>query len=86
MAADDRLSDAQALEERLARRLRDAHRRVSELALPLEERARLMRRLLAISDVAKRDIARAAGRLDAFMAGLDDAFDTPSRRNMPPGD
>lgn len=45
-----------------------------------------MRRLLAISDVAKRDIARAAGRLDAFMAGLDDAFDTPSRRNMPPGD
>ncbi|WP_433497661.1 hypothetical protein ACQP1K_22405 [Sphaerimonospora sp. CA-214678] len=86
MAADDRLSEPQTLEDRLARRLRDAHRRVRALALPQEERARLTRRLLAVSDVAKRDIAHAARRLDAFIAYLDGTSDTPSRRNMPPGD
>ncbi|GIH49514.1 hypothetical protein SAMN05421833_114146 [Microbispora rosea] len=86
MAADDCLNDPQTRDELLARRLRDAHRRVRALALPQEEQARLARRLLAICDVAKRDIAHAAARLDAFIAYLDGTFDTPSRRNMPPGD
>ncbi|MCT9931418.1 hypothetical protein N5079_14450 [Planotetraspora sp. A-T 1434] len=86
MAADDRLNDLQSPDDLLARRLRDAHRRVRALALPQEDRARLTRRLLAICDVAKRDIAHAAARLDAFIAYLDGTFDTPSRRNMPPGD
>ncbi|MEW9534074.1 hypothetical protein [Microbispora sp. NPDC049125] len=86
MAADDRLNDHQTLEVLLARRLRDAHRRVRALALPQEERARLTRRLLSICDVAKRDIGHAAVRLDAFIAYLDGVSDTPSRRNMPPGD
>ncbi|MFC0862491.1 hypothetical protein ACFHYQ_09300 [Sphaerimonospora cavernae] len=86
MAADDRLSEAQTPEDRLARRLRDAHRRVRALALPQEEKARLTRRLLSICDVAKRDIAHAADRLDVFIAYLDGRSDTPSRRNLPPGD
>ncbi|GII55718.1 hypothetical protein Pth03_41070 [Planotetraspora thailandica] len=86
MAADDRLNDLQTPDDLLARRLRDAHRRVGALALPQGERARLTRRLLAICDVAKRDITHAAARLDAFFACLDGTFDTPSRRNMPPGD
>ncbi|MBP2703292.1 hypothetical protein JOL79_05685 [Microbispora sp. RL4-1S] len=86
MAADDCLNEDQILDVLLARRLRDAHRRVRALALPQEERVRLTRRLLAISDVAKRDIAHAAARLDTFIACLDGTSDTPSRRNMPPGD
>ncbi|GLW24476.1 MULTISPECIES: hypothetical protein [Microbispora] len=86
MAADDRLNEPQTEDALLARRLRDAHRRVRALALPQEEQARLARRLLAICDVAKRDIAHAAARLDVFIAYLDGASDTPSRRNMPPGD
>jgi len=90
MAADDRLianlSEIQSEDDQLARRLRDAHRRVRALALPQEERARLTRRLLAICDVAKRDVSHAAARLDAFIAYLDTTFDTPSRRNIAPGD
>ncbi|MBX6383061.1 MAG: hypothetical protein IRZ07_08805 [Microbispora sp.] len=86
MAADHRLSEPQTPDELLARRLRDAHRRVRALALPQEEQARLARRLLAICDVAKRDIAHAAARLDAFIAYLDGTSDTPSKRNMTHGD
>ncbi|MFF0326007.1 hypothetical protein ACFYTU_35145 [Nonomuraea angiospora] len=64
MAADDRLED-----DELARRLREAHRRVR--MLPATEKERLARRYLAICDLAKRDPERAAARLDAFLAALD---------------
>jgi hypothetical protein len=52
----------------VARRLRDAHRRVA--ALPPGARPEATRRLLKITDLAKRDLARAAEKLDAFMAEL----------------
>ncbi len=45
---------------------------------PPEERERLARRLLAICDLAKRDIPHATTRLDGFIAFLDGEFDTPS--------
>ncbi|MQY03103.1 hypothetical protein ACRB68_11410 [Actinomadura sp. RB68] len=51
---------------RLARRLRDAHRLVAPL--PPETRQRLIRHLLAITDLAKRDAELADRRLDAFLA------------------
>ncbi|MEU7830911.1 MULTISPECIES: hypothetical protein [unclassified Nonomuraea] len=70
MAADDRLED-----DELARRLREAHRRVR--MLPAAEKERLGRRYVAICDLAKRDPERAATRLDAFLATLDSDFDTP---------
>ncbi|KAB8193629.1 hypothetical protein FH608_020630 [Nonomuraea phyllanthi] len=68
MAADDRLED-DLQEDELARRLREAHRRVR--MLPSADKARLGRRYLAICDLAKRDRERAAARLDAFLAALD---------------
>ncbi|MEU6711826.1 hypothetical protein ACFOY2_11795 [Nonomuraea purpurea] len=64
MAADDRLED-----DELARRLREAHRRVR--MLPVTEKERAARRYLAICDLAKRDPERAAVRLEAFFAALD---------------
>ncbi|MCK2212725.1 hypothetical protein MF672_002770 [Actinomadura sp. ATCC 31491] len=64
MAADDRLED-----DELARRLREAHRRVR--LLPAAERERGARRYLAICDLAKRDPGRAAARLEAFLSTLD---------------
>jgi hypothetical protein len=71
MAADDRLED-----DELARRLREAHRRVR--MLPAPGRERLARRYLSICDQAKRDPERAAARLETFLAALeDDASDTP---------
>ncbi|MEV4077635.1 hypothetical protein ACGFJC_34520 [Nonomuraea fuscirosea] len=79
MAADDRLED-----DELARRLREAHRRVR--MLPVAEKERIARRYLAICDVAKRDPERAAVRLEAFLASLDDAFDTPRDEENTPGD
>lgn len=69
MAADDCLEDA---ENTLAQRLREAHRRVRELPLSVEEKGRLARRYLAICDLAKRDPERAAARLEAFLTSLDD--------------
>jgi hypothetical protein len=50
----------------LAERLRDAHRLVAPL--PPEDRRRLIRHLLAITDLAKRDPALAARRLEVFLA------------------
>jgi hypothetical protein len=50
----------------LAQRLRDAHRLVAPL--PRETRRRLIRQLLAITDLAKRDTELAARRLDAFLS------------------
>ena len=57
----------------LARRLRDAHRAVAPL--PPEDRQRLIRHLLAITDLAKRDTALAARRLETFLADFQDAPD-----------
>lgn len=54
----------------MAERLRDAHRLVAPL--PPETRQRLIRHLLAITDLAKRDSALAARRLDAFLADFRD--------------
>ncbi|GGO65113.1 hypothetical protein [Nonomuraea cavernae] len=78
MAADDRLED-----DELARRLREAHRRVR--LLPAAEKERMGRRYLAICDLAKRDRERAATRLDAFLAALDGASDTPRAPENPLG-
>ena len=55
----------------LADRLLEAHRRVRSLQAPNDEKARATRRLLAISDASKHDVARAAKRLDAFLDDLD---------------
>lgn len=57
--------------QELATRLRDAHRRVASLDLPENEKARVARRLIALSDVAKTDLMRASTRLDRFLADLD---------------
>ncbi|GAA2662159.1 MULTISPECIES: hypothetical protein [Nonomuraea] len=70
MAADDRLED-----DELARRLREAHRRVR--MLPAADRERFSRRYLAICDLAKRDPDRAATRLETFLTDLTSDFDTP---------
>ncbi|HLU71498.1 MAG TPA: hypothetical protein VKZ82_04925 [Nonomuraea sp.] len=73
MAADHRLED-----DALARRLREAHRRVR--MLPAPERERLGRRYLAICDLAKRDPGRAAARLESLMALLDTPRDAENTR------
>ncbi|AWS46384.1 hypothetical protein AB0M44_08725 [Streptosporangium subroseum] len=84
MAADDCLTRS---ENELARRLRDAHRRVRVLPIPPAERQRLSRRLLAICDVSKHDLDHAAGRLDLFLLDLDVLVsDTPSAGNIAEGD
>ncbi|MBB5076855.1 hypothetical protein [Nonomuraea endophytica] len=80
MAADDRLDD-DLEDDELARRLREAHRRVR--LLPADEKERVARRYLAICDLAKRDPERAASRLEAFIEGLDD---TPRGQENTPGD
>jgi hypothetical protein len=54
---------------RLARRLRDAHRRVA--VLPAVDRPRLTRQLLIITDLAKRDPRLALRRLETFLLDLD---------------
>ncbi|GAA5042051.1 DNA-binding response OmpR family regulator [Thermocatellispora tengchongensis] len=86
MAADDRLTEPASPDE-VARRLRDAHRRVRALGLPIDAKKRLVRRLLAICDVSKRDLQYAEPRLAAF---LDDLArlesNTPGGQNNGPGD
>ncbi|TDD26427.1 hypothetical protein [Nonomuraea diastatica] len=79
MAADDRLED-----DELARRLREAHRRVR--MLPAAGKERIARRYLSICDLAKRDPKRAALRLDSFLASLDEPPDTPRSAENAPGD
>ena len=59
------------LHAELAVRLRDAHRRVRSLAATDEQRARVARRLIALTDAAKRDAVRASARLDLLLADLD---------------
>jgi hypothetical protein len=56
----------------LARRLRDAHRRVA--AVPALDRPRLTRQLLTITDLAKRDPGLACRRLEAFLEDLDAGY------------
>ncbi|TDB92571.1 hypothetical protein [Actinomadura sp. 7K534] len=58
---------------RLAHRLRDAHRAVAPL--PPEDRQRLIRHLLAITDLAKRDAGLAARRLETFLADFQETPD-----------
>jgi hypothetical protein len=53
----------------LAHRLRDAHRLVAPL--PTDDRRRLIRHLLIITDLAKRDPELADRRLSAFLADLE---------------
>ena len=59
------------LEAQLATRLRDAHRRVAGLDVPEDQKARVARRLIALTDASKRDLVRASARLDALLADLD---------------
>lgn len=62
---------SQDLAAELAQRLREAHRRVGGLSLPQEQKARIARRLIALTDASKHDLARASARLDALLADLD---------------
>jgi hypothetical protein len=77
-AAGDASAEAPAAEghagevlaaEVLAARLLAAHARVRNL--PAGERGAATRRLLALSDASKHDVARAALRLDRLLADLD---------------
>ena len=62
---------SEELEVTLAARLRDAHRRVAALDAPDDQKARVARRLIALTDASKRDLVRASARLDALLADLD---------------
>ena len=55
----------------LADRLLEAHRRVRTADLAPEDKGRVTRRLLALSDASKHDVGRASARLDALLADLD---------------
>ena len=55
----------------LAVRLRDAHRRVASLDVPDDQKARVARRLIALTDASKIDLGRASARLDRLLADLD---------------
>ena len=71
---DSPLSDSEPDAElfaRLSAGLRDAHRLVASLDASAEEKSSITRRLLAISDASKHDLARAARRLDVFLADLE---------------
>ena len=63
------MSDDLAAE--LAVRLRDAHRRVAALEASPDEKARVARRLIALTDASKHDLERASARLDLLLADLD---------------
>ena len=62
---------SEELHVELARRLRDAHRRVASLEGTDDEKRRLAKRLIALTDASKRDVARASARLDLLLADLD---------------
>ncbi|KWW99628.1 hypothetical protein C3Y87_10330 [Carbonactinospora thermoautotrophica] len=63
--------DEQKRYEEFAARLREAHRRVR--ALPGDEAAKeaLGRRLIAIANLAKRDVPRAARRLERLLTDVE---------------
>jgi len=71
---------SEELHVELARRLREAHRRVASLEGTDEEKRRLASRLIALTDASKRDVARASARLDLLLADLD-AGRTPGPRD-----
>lgn len=60
------------LEAQLASDLVDAQRRLRALEFTDEQKALAHKRLLAISDASKHDVARAAKRLAALMKDLDE--------------
>ena len=60
--------------------LRRFQARVRGLEIPDDEKALATRRLLAISDASKHDVARAAKRLSAFMTDLDEGRISASER------
>jgi len=62
---------SEELEAQLAGRLRDAHRRVASFDAPDDQKARVARRLIALTDASKRDLVRASARLDLLLADLD---------------
>jgi hypothetical protein len=68
------------IDAQLASDLVDAHRRVRALEISNDEKALATRRLLAISDASKHDVARAAKRLSAFMTDLDEGHISASER------
>ena len=55
----------------LAIRLKAAHARVRGLDADREVKARVTRRLVALTDASKHDVARASARLGALLADLD---------------
>ncbi len=55
----------------LAVRLREAHRRVAALDASPDEKASVARRLMALTDASKHDVARASMRLQRLLADLD---------------
>ena len=52
----------------LAARLKQAHRRVATLDVDDDEKARVAKRLIALTDASKRDVERASLRLDLLLA------------------
>lgn len=62
---------SEELAAQLAVRLRDAHRRVATLDVSPDEKARVARRLIALTDASKHDVTRASARLDLLLADLD---------------
>ncbi|HZG94042.1 MAG TPA: hypothetical protein VEZ46_04965 [Mycobacteriales bacterium] len=64
MADDDLFDD-------LSRRLRDAHLRVRSIDADDETKGAVVRRLIAITNASKHDLARASQRLDSLVADLD---------------
>ena len=60
------------LAAQLAVRLREAHRRVGSLDATPDEKARVARRLIALTDASKHDLERASLRLDRLIADLDE--------------
>lgn len=55
----------------LAVRLREAHRAIASSGLSADEKSTAARRLIALSDTAKVDLASASRRLDRLLADLD---------------
>ena len=62
---------SEELHVELARRLKEAHRRVASLPVDDDEKRRVATRLIALMDAAKRDLPRASARLDLLLADLD---------------
>ncbi|ARQ68284.1 SCO5555 family protein [Streptomyces marincola] len=60
------------LYDRVAARLRDAHRTVRALQVPEDVRQALTRKLLIITAATKHDLPGAARRLDRLMEDVDE--------------